>query len=148
MAWGKGCRHVDKAEVVDGQRDGPGVSQGSKVMDVESVHALASRCPCERPQNAAQPAVLGDGTDAEARSGAERTVERMAGLPSEQSEGVVAVEGEQRTAQVPDVGRVTLAVTFGTVRVDPEVHGLPATTLAGGYSRWDRRWGRRSRSQL
>jgi len=48
--------------------------------------------PVRAPTGCAQPAVLGDGTDAEARSGAERTVERMAGLPSEQSERVVAVE--------------------------------------------------------
>src|SRR5207245_3318239 len=61
----------------------------------------------------------------------------MAGLPGEQSEGVVAVEGEQRTAQVPDVGRVTLALTFAGVRVDAEVHGAPSTTLAGGLVKGD-----------
>jgi len=62
---------------------------------MESVHPLARRCACERPQNAAEPTVLSDRADMEAGSGSERTVERMTGCPGEQRESVVAVEGNQ-----------------------------------------------------
>src|SRR6267142_2223298 len=115
--------------------EGAGVSQRGEVLDVESVHALVCRCSCECPEDAAKSAVLGDGTDAEAGSGVERTVERMTGLAGEQRKGVVAVESEQRTAQVPRVGRVALALTLAAVRINAEVHGGPSTILSGGNSR-------------
>jgi hypothetical protein len=65
--------------------------------------------------------VLSDGTDAEAWSGAERTVEGMTGLSSEQSKSVVAVELHQRAAQVSGVGRVALALALAAVGVNAEV---------------------------
>jgi hypothetical protein len=89
---------------------------------MECVYSLVGRCPSERPYDATDPAVLNDGTDAQARAGAERTVERMAGFSSEQREGVVTVDRQQLTAQVPCVGRVALALTFTAVRINAEVH--------------------------
>jgi SAM-dependent methyltransferase len=59
----------------------------------------------------------------------------MGGRSSEQSEGVVVVKVEQRTAQVPGVGRVALCLALAAVRIDPKVHGAPVCHAGRQYSR-------------
>src|SRR5215510_11614193 len=113
---------MEEGQIMHEKDEGARVPQRSKVQDVESVDALAGGGPGQRPQDAAEPTVLGDGPNAEAWGGAERTVERMGGLPREQRKGVVAVEGEQGTAEVSRVRRIALALALAAVRVDTEVH--------------------------
>src|SRR5262249_34606642 len=96
-------------------------------MNMERVHTFVRRGACESQYDATQTAMLGDGMHTKARRGAERTIERMAGVASEQREDVVAVEREQRAGQVPDVGGVSLALSLGAVRVDTKVQGTPPT---------------------
>src|SRR5215475_7429539 len=100
---------MEEGQIMHEKDEGARVPQRSKVQDVESVDALA-----------------GDGPNAEAWGGAERTVERMGGFSREQRKGVVAVEGEQGTAEVSRVRRIALALALAAVRVDTEVHAAPS----------------------
>jgi hypothetical protein len=68
---------MDKAEVVNGEREWIGVPERREVVDVESVHMLAYGCACESPEHSAKSTVLSNGADPQPRSGTERAVKRI-----------------------------------------------------------------------